>query len=215
MDRIEQEENTRLFQVYTVILWYCKLSYLIALRVKCIQFPRIRVLTTRSSSLLHRHTEIRFSTPKKADPKSLLSVWDFSPSRPFLPESMCICMCLHAWPGPTSSLNIGEVCECVCERARDAWTRLSSAVRDRHSLSVSLTHIPPPYIPCGLMRDAVNYVFSESTKYKLHFHAQLLYNWAAVIHQAIGFICLSIHKIYIYILYMRRLRLTCNSSLNG
>lgn len=141
MDRIEQEEDTRLFWVYAVVLWYFKLSYLIALRVKCIQFPRIRVLTTRSSFLLQRHTEIRFSTPRKADPKSLLSVWDFFPSRPFLPKNMCICMCLHAWPGPTSSLNIGEVCVWEREMLEHGWAQQSKT--DTHCLFHSHTFLFP------------------------------------------------------------------------
>ncbi len=176
MDRIEREENSRLFQVYTVVLWYFKLVCLVALRVKCIQFPRIWVLTTWSGSWLQRHTEIRFCTPRKADPKSLrlLRLLSFSPwkhvylhvsSRLAWPNffleywrGLCLCLCL---------------CVCVCESARRLTTAEPSSQRQTLAVCFTLTHIPPPYIPCGLTRNGINYIFSKATKYKLQLHAQL------------------------------------------
>lgn len=84
---------------------------------------------------------MRFPISRKADLKIFPQMPDFSPALSFLPENMCICMCLHAWPGSTSFLNIGEICVCethaLCQQSdTDVDCLLSLPHTHTHSISL-------------------------------------------------------------------------------
>ncbi len=130
-------EHLALSGLHCCIVIFLNCLILLFLGSNVYNFPESECWQPWSCSWLQRHTQIRFFTPRKADPKSLrllclsyFSLW----KHVYLHVSSCL-----AWP---------NLCECECVRERERTRRLTTAElsqseTDTHCLFHSHTFLLP------------------------------------------------------------------------